>query len=135
MSFDKLIHKVHQAEDALEARERQVSADIRQFKRSWRAAWTPGRIVIAGLVSGFAIGRAQPVRAVARSGSMMQVVSMLSTLFAGTSAKAAAEEAEQAAEVADDTAAATVGRHAAAAPATRSAASEASPDIAETADP
>lgn len=107
MSFDKLLRKVEQAEDALEARERQVSADMRQFKRSWRLTWTPGRIVIAGLVSGFAFGRAEPLRTVAKSGNAMQIVSMLSTLFAGTSAKAASEEAENAADVASDKAVAS----------------------------
>jgi hypothetical protein len=60
MSFDALLQKVKQAETALEAQERQAAADWRQFKASWRAAWTPGRIVVAGLVAGFLTGRVQP---------------------------------------------------------------------------
>jgi hypothetical protein len=52
MSFDALLQKVKQAETALEAQERQAAADWRQFKASWRAAWTPGRIVVAGLFAG-----------------------------------------------------------------------------------
>lgn len=102
MSFDKLILKVTQAEDALEAHERRVAADLRQLKASWLAGWTPGRIVIAGVVSGFFIGRAEPLKAVARSGGAMQMITMLSGLFAGTSAQAAAGEAEHAAETAED---------------------------------
>lgn len=97
MRFEQLIAKVRQAEAALEAHERSVAADLRQLKRSWRAAWTPGRIVIAGLVSGFMIGRAEPLRAVGKSGGLMQLVSMLSGLFAGGSAQVAASQAEQAA--------------------------------------
>ena len=102
MSFDQLITKVKQAEDALEAQERRVAADLRQLKASWRAGWTPGRIVIAGLVSGFFIGRAEPLKGVAKGGGAMQVITMLSGLFAGSSAQAAAGEAEHAAETAED---------------------------------
>ena len=96
MSFDQLIHKVTQAEDALEAQERRVAADWRQLKASWRAGWTPGRIVIAGLVSGFLLGRVEPLRAVAKGSNAMQLITMLSSLFAGGSAHVAASEAEHA---------------------------------------
>lgn len=98
MSFDKLIHKVTQAEDALEAHERRVAADLRQLKASWHAGWTPARIVIAGLVSGFLLGRAEPLQAIAKGGGAMRLITMLSGLFAGGSAQAAASEAEHAAE-------------------------------------
>ena len=60
MSFDKLIAKVTQAENAMEANERRVGADVRQLRDSWKAMWTPGRIVLAGLVSGYLAGRAEP---------------------------------------------------------------------------
>lgn len=107
MSFDKLIQKVTQAEDALEAHERRVAADLRQLKASWRTGWTPGRIVIAGLVGGFFMGRAEPLHVVvARGGGAMQLITMLSGLFAGDRALAAASGAEQAAASAEDVAAA-----------------------------
>ena len=98
MGFKQLITKVEQAEAALEEKERHASAQWRQLKSEWIAAWTPGRIVIAGLVSGFFVGRAQPVKAAAKSGQMMQMITMLSGLFAGGTAKVAADEAEQAAQ-------------------------------------
>lgn len=104
MSFDKLIVKVTQAEDALEAHERRVGADLRQFKRSWKATWTPARIVIAGVVSGFLVGRAEPLRSAARGGSVVRIVSLLSGLFASTTASHAASEAEHAAESAEQVA-------------------------------
>jgi hypothetical protein len=104
MGFKQLIAKVKQAEDALEAQERRVVADWRQLKVSWKEAWTPGRIILAGLVSGFVIGRAEPLRAAARSGQIMQLVTMLSGLFAGGTAKVAADQAEQAAETAEEVA-------------------------------
>lgn len=98
LRFEQLISKVQQAEDALEEKERGVAANLRQLTHTWREAWTPARIVIAGLVAGFAVGRAEPLRAIGKSGNLMQLVSMVSSLFAGGSAKVAAEEATQARE-------------------------------------
>ena len=98
LRFEQLIAKVQQAEDMLEAQERSVAADLRQLRDTWRKAWTPGRIVIAGLASGFLIGRAEPGRAIGKSGQLMHLVSMVSSLFAGGSAKAAAEDAGEAKE-------------------------------------
>ena len=62
MSFEALIDKVKQAESALEAKERETAADWRQLKSSWLASWTPGRIVVAGLISGFIVGKVEPVK-------------------------------------------------------------------------
>jgi hypothetical protein len=104
MSFDALIRKVKQAETALEAQERQAGADWRQLKASWRAMWTPGRIVLAGLASGFMVGRAEPFKRAAGGGTL-QLISALSGLFAGGSAQAAAHEAGDAADVAQQAAA------------------------------
>ena len=105
MSFDALIAKVQQAEDALESRERDTAAQWRQFKSTWRQSWTPGRIVIAGLAAGFMVGRARPLR-VASGGGVLQMLSALSGLLASGSAQVAAEEAGQAANAAETAAAA-----------------------------
>lgn len=104
MGFKQLMAKVEQAEAALEARERRVADDWRQLRHAWKDAWTPGRVIIAGLVGGFLVGRAQPLRAAARSGQAMQLVTMLSGLFAGGSAQVAAKEAEQARDSVEDVA-------------------------------
>lgn len=121
MSFDKLIAKVLQCENALEAQERQVAADVRQLKASWRAAWTPGRIVLVGMVSGFLVGRVEPLRNAASSGSVVRIVSLLSGLFASSSAHAAADDAalsagDAADAAAPDAAAARIGLEARPAP-------------------
>jgi len=105
MSFEDLLAKVDQAEHALEANERQLAADWRQLKGSWREAWTPGRIVLAGLVTGFLGGRAEPLKR-AGGGGLLQMITALSGLIAGGSAQAAAGEAEHAAHTAQQTAAA-----------------------------
>ncbi len=108
MGFHELIDKVHQAETALEARERQASADWRQTKASWRALWTPGRIVIAGLASGFIVGQARPLKRVTTGQSILQMATALAGLFASGSAQAAAQGAEEAADAADAGAAANL---------------------------
>ncbi|HEU4990921.1 MAG TPA: hypothetical protein VFT52_00285 [Luteimonas sp.] len=99
MSFDALIQKVRQAEAALEAQERRAGADWRQLRATWRALWTPGRLVVAGLAAGFIVGRAEPFKRAARGG-VLQLVTALSGLFAGGSAQAAASEAGDAADAA-----------------------------------
>ena len=105
MSFEQLVDKVRQAEQALEAQERRTAADWRQLKSTWIAGWTPARIVIAGFVGGFAIGRAQPLGKTTGSGAL-QLLSTVAGLFAGGSAQAAAGKAENAADSAQQTAAA-----------------------------
>lgn len=104
MNFEQLISKVQEAEDALEAQERRFVADVRQLRASWRAAWTPGRIVVAGLVSGFTIGRLNPEKVLARGGGAMQLISMLSGLFATGKAQVAASDAEHAVNKVEDVA-------------------------------
>ncbi|OHE84170.1 MAG: hypothetical protein A2579_10700 [Lysobacterales bacterium RIFOXYD1_FULL_69_11] len=104
MSFDKLLRKVEQAEMALEARERQYSADMRQLKRSWRLTWSPGRIVVAGLLTGFLAGRRERVSASDGTG-ILRVISLVSTMMASVNAKEASSEAEHAADAATDMAA------------------------------
>jgi hypothetical protein len=105
MSFDALLQKVKQAESALEAQERQAAADWRQLKASWKSGWTPARIVIAGLVSGYAVGKVEPLKRAASGSGALQLVSALAGLFAGGSAQAAAGEAAHAADTAQQTAA------------------------------
>lgn len=97
VSFDALIQKVQQAEVVLEARERETAADWRQLKATWRTAWTPGRIVIAGLVCGFLVGRTKPLRNVSGGGAL-QMLSALSGLLASSHAKVAADEAQDSAD-------------------------------------
>lgn len=104
MSFDALIQKVKQAEVALETSERRASARWKELKIVWKEGWTPGRIVIAGLVSGFLVGRAKPLRMAGGAG-VLNLATALSGLLASGSAQAAADEAGKAADAADSAAA------------------------------
>lgn len=99
MSFDALILKVKQAEIALETSERRTSQHWKGLKVIWKENWTPGRIVIAGLVSGFMVGRAKPLK-MATGGGVLNLVTALSGLVASGSANAAADEAGLAADAA-----------------------------------
>lgn len=99
MGFDALVRKVSQAEQALEIRERRTGEHWRQLKATWRASWTPTRIVLAGLTSGYLAGRAKPFK-FAGSGGLLNLLTALSGLMADSSAQQAADEAEAAAEAA-----------------------------------
>lgn len=101
VSFEQLIRKVRQAEDVLEARERGVAASYLHLKQTWREGWTPLRIVVAGLVSGFLVGRAEPLGAVGGA-RWLQMISAVSGLFASAQASVAAQQAEHAAEGAEE---------------------------------
>ncbi|QOW19322.1 hypothetical protein INQ41_11960 [Lysobacter ciconiae] len=103
MNFEKLKNKVDQAENTLEANERRVGADLRQLKDSWLTMWSPGRIIVVGLASGFLIGRAEPLQTVARGGGLLRMSSTLMTLFSGMTAASAASDAEAAEESAEET--------------------------------
>lgn len=110
MRFDRLVAKVARAEDALEAHERRVGADLRQLGQSWKSAWTPGRIIVAGLAGGFLVGRAEPLRTAARGGGVVRIVSLLTSVFASTQAATAAADAGHAARSADAMADATANK-------------------------
>ena len=101
VTFEQLIAKVKQAEDVLEARERGVVDRYQHLRQVWREGWTPARIVIAGVVSGFLVGRAEPLRSLTGA-RWMQMFTAVSSFLATAQAAAAAETAEQAADTAQE---------------------------------
>ena len=103
VTFEQLVRKVQQAEDVLEMRERGVASSYQRLCRTWKAGWTPLRIVTVGLASGFLTGRAEPLRALTGA-RMLQMVSALSGLFASAQATFAADQAQEAADSAEDVA-------------------------------
>ena len=97
MRFEQLRQRVQRAESRVSS-----SRDLAQSSRlalfdAWRRGWTPGRIVIAGLASGFLVGRAQPLK-LAGSGGLLNLVTALSGMLASGSAQVAAEQAGDAAD-------------------------------------
>ncbi len=110
MRFETLQRKVARSERLVEGRAEQTMLRARATKTAWRQAWTPGRIVIAGLVSGFALGRSDPSRALRKLGKVasprwLQAITAISGLVASLQAAIAAATAKDAAETAGDAAA------------------------------
>lgn len=101
MRFEKLLQHVQRAEQRVELRATHTQTQWATLKQAWREGWTPGRIVIAGVVSGFLVGRAEPLRALTGA-RWMQMFTAVSSFLATAQAAAAAEQAEQAADTAQD---------------------------------
>ena len=101
MRFEKLLQHVQRAEQRVELRATHAQLQWATLKQAWREGWTPGRIVIAGLVSGFLAGRAEPLRAM-NGARWMQMFTAVSSFLATAQAAAAAETAEQAADTAQE---------------------------------
>jgi len=101
MRFEQLQQHVARAEKRVELRSAQSSLYWTILKSSWREGWTPARIVIAGVVSGFLVGRAEPLRSLTGA-RWMQMFTAVSSFLATAQAAAAAETAEQAADTAQD---------------------------------
>lgn len=99
MKFEQLQRRVMRAEQLVEGRALQTRSQWQELMQSWRAAWTPGRIVVAGLVSGFLAGRAEPLRSMTGA-RWLQMAGSLSSLFASLQAATAADQATEAADTA-----------------------------------
>ena len=109
MNFEGLKNRVDRAEALVEGRLIQTGDRYSALKSSWRQAWTPPRIVVAGLVAGMVAGATQPQRALRRLGKLggpksLQMISAVSGLITSIQATIAAATAEKAAKTADDAA-------------------------------
>lgn len=113
MRFEDLIQRVHEREHALELQRSHTRTRWQGLRTSWREGWTPTRIVLGGLLSGFLMGRAQPARRmvglpasrwVQIGTSLWSLAASFKAKDAATTAEAAADEAGVAADIAADTA-------------------------------
>jgi hypothetical protein len=106
MNFERLRSRVDRAESLFDGRIAQVRHHRSQLDREVRQAITPGRIVVAGLLAGFVVGRARPMRAIRAVSATrwLQLATSLSGLLASLKAAYAAQMAETAAEEAGDAA-------------------------------
>jgi len=114
MNFAQLRRRVERGEALVEGRIRQLGESHDRLRRDWRQAWTPLRIVLAGLATGFFAGRAEPEKALKKiagvSGprtlqlvtSVAGLVGSVQAAIAAMTAKEAADTADQAADVATD---------------------------------
>ncbi len=114
MNFDALKRRVERSERLVEGRIAQASEHRARLGRQWRQAWTPGRIIVIGLVGGFLVARARPLRTLGAVSATrwVQLATSLSGLVAALQAAWAAQTAESAAKDAEgaaDTATAVAG--------------------------
>lgn len=142
MNFTQLKHRVERREALVEARIRQVGESHGRLRREWRQAWSPLRIVVAGLVTGFIAGRAEPEKVLKKLGrlggprtlqlvtSVAGLVGSIQTAIMAMTARDAAEAAEAAERPGDAAAPAGSGRAHAEAPAPPSRARAAPADAA-----
>ena len=104
MRFEQLRLRVEQAERQVAASSDRAEDSRHAFGEAWRRGWSPGRIVVAGLLSGFLVGRAEPLSKVGGA-RWLQMLGTVSTMLASLRAAAASEEAGEAADAAADVAA------------------------------
>lgn len=121
MKFEALKRRVERSEALVEGRREQTRVRASAMKAEWRDAWTPGRIILAGLASGFAAGHVKTADAVRKLGGvsgsgLLGMVTAVSRLvfsvqatIAAVTAKDAAETADAATEEAKDAVEATIG--------------------------
>lgn len=114
MNFEALQRRVRRAEAVVQIRAEETTQSWQQLDRSWRSAWTPGRIIVVGLAGGFLAGKLEPGGAFSGA-RWLQMIGSVSGLvasaqasvasFAAAAAGMAASHAADAAEDADDAAA------------------------------
>lgn len=109
MKYELLKRRVERSEQRVERHALQTGAHLDSLKTTWRDSWTPTRILLAGLAAGFLVGRSNPQRALRRLGGVggtrwIQLIGMLSSLFASLQSAVAATRADHAADHADDAA-------------------------------
>ncbi|MCD9027159.1 protein sip-5 [Luteimonas sp. BDR2-5] len=109
MNFEGLKSRVERAESLVDGRLSQTGDRYAALKLSWREAWTPPRIILAGLIAGFVTGRSQPRDALQKLGKLggpksIQLVTSIASMLTSMQAAYAAATAEKAADTADDAA-------------------------------
>ena len=109
MNFKQLQRRVERGETLVEGRLQQTRECQGRMTREWREAWTPLRIVVAGLASGLIMGRAEPEKALKQLGKLgsprtLQLVSSMAGRVGAVQAAIAAMTAQSAAETADEAA-------------------------------
>ncbi|WP_449465566.1 protein sip-5 [Stenotrophomonas humi] len=110
MNFETLQRRVRRAEAVVQVRGDETTQHWGTLNSVWRSAWTPGRIVIAGLAGGFLAGKLEPggafsgARWLQMIGSVSGLVASAQASVASFAAAAASMAAEAAGDAADDAA-------------------------------
>lgn len=127
MKFGALQRRVKRCEQVMAVRLGETQDSWDTLSQVWRRGWSPLRIVVVGLASGFIVGKLE-VPGKVNGARWLQMVGSVSNLFASAQAAfatamaaQAAAEADEAGEAADDAEQAAQAATAAPAPAPRPA--------------
>ena len=88
MNFDTLQKRVRRAENVTQACMDDTLGHWGRLDAAWRSAWTPGRIVVAGLAGGFLAGKLEPGGAFSGA-RWLQMIGSVSGLVASAQASMA----------------------------------------------
>lgn len=99
MRFEILRQRVDRAEARMQRCMDRAKDRRSNLRLLWGKGWTAPRIVIAGLLSGFLIGRAEPMAKIGAA-RWLQLLGTASTLMASIRAAAASATADAAADAA-----------------------------------
>lgn len=101
MKLGQLQHRIARAEAVLEGRGQQLVQQWQTGRQVWRAAWTPGRIVLGGLGLGVVAGLSAPTAAlgslagkVGALPKLLQTISAVAALFTASGLQEAAGPSE-----------------------------------------
>lgn len=111
MKFGTLRQRVERAELLVDGRAQETRLHWSQLRQTWRAGWSPLRIVTVGFGLGFVTGRNEPQAALGSIAGklggipkILQMISTISALFTAQRAQEACEQAEGAADNAEEVA-------------------------------
>ncbi|APO95493.1 hypothetical protein [Xanthomonas vesicatoria] len=111
MKFGTLRQRVERAELLVEGRALETRTHWGELRQTWRASWSPVRIVMVGFGLGFVTGRNEPQAALGSIAGklggipkILQMISTISALFTAHRAQEASEQAERAADNAQEVA-------------------------------
>lgn len=103
MRFSALQRRVKRAEQVVAVRLSDTQHNWGVLSQVWQQGWSPLRIIVAGVASGFVVGRFE-VPGNVNAARWLQMVGSLSNLFAGAQAAFASAMAAHAADTADNAA-------------------------------
>lgn len=113
MSFAHLKRRVERSEALVEGRVQQANESQARLKREWLAAWTPLRIVAAGLGAGLVTGRLHPEQAISKIGKvagpgsiqlLTSTIGLVGSLQAAMAAMTTSSAVKSASDTADEAA-------------------------------
>ncbi len=103
MRFSALQQRVQRCEQVVAVRLAATNDNWSVLSQVWRRGWSPLRIVVVGVASGFVVGKLE-VPGKVNAARWLQMVGSVSSLFASAQAAFASAMAAQAAETADEAA-------------------------------